>query len=165
MLRIAGKGDKLPADVFPDSFYFKRGDDMKRIALLLAATLLLSGGTAFATATTQKWTTGWDNFGEPLDLAHSKIVWSVSATRKLTLTFTLVGATPTKLYQVSLNFFCNTFPATFGPVASGTYELEFFARNGAGCDVAGGGGNDVNHCEADFQSPGPFGTATTIVVP
>ncbi len=212
MLRIAGKGDKLRADVFPDSFYFKRGDDMKRIALLLAATLLLSGGTAFATATTQKWTTGWDNFGEPLDLAHSKIVWSVSATRKLTLTFTLVGATPTKLYQVSLNFFCNTFPATFGqfpternadgsciqltrqgvtataaeaevgvvftdihgkgsfkvvigPVASGTYELEFFARNGAGCDVAGGGGNDVNHCEADFQSPGPFGTATTIVVP
>ena len=212
MIRIAGKGDKLRADVFPDSFYFKRGDDMKRIALLLAATLLLSAGTAFATATTQKWTTGWDNFSEPLDLAHSKIVWSVSATRKLTLTFTLVGATPTKLYQVSLNFFCNTFPATFGqfpternadgsciqltrqgvtataaeaevgvvftdihgkgsfkvvigPVASGTYELEFFARNGAGCDVAGGGGNDVNHCEADFQSPGPFGTATTIVVP
>ena len=186
---------------------------MKRI-LLVAATVLLSAGTAFATATTQKWTTGWDNFSEPLDLAHSKIVWSVSPTRRLTLTFTLVGATPTKLYQVSLNFFCNTFPATFGqfpternadgsciqltrqgvtatvaeteigvvftdihgkgsfkvvigPVPSGTYELEFFARNGAGCDVAGGGGaNDPNICEADFQSPGPtFGTATTITIP
>ena len=58
-----------------------------------------------------------------------------------------------------------SFKVVIGPVASGTYELEFFARNGAGCDVAGGGGNDVNHCEADFQSPGPFGTATTIVVP
>ncbi|MFY9560438.1 MAG: hypothetical protein WAQ52_09410 [Terriglobales bacterium] len=184
---------------------------MKRI-LLLAAGLLLSASAASAATMTQKWILGWDNFSEPLDLAHSKIVWSVSPTRKLTVTFTLVGATPTKLYQVSLNFFCSTFPATFGqfpternadgtciqltrqgvtataaeaevgvvftdihgkgsfkvvigPVASGTYEVEFFARNGAGCDVNGGGGNDANHCEADFQSPGPFGTATTITVP
>jgi len=184
---------------------------MKRI-LLLAAGLLLSVSAASAATTTQKWTLGWDNFSEPLDLTHSKIVWSVSPTRKLTVTFTLVGATPTKLYQVSLNFFCSTFPATFGqfpternadgtciqltrqgvtataaeaevgvvftdihgkgsfkvvigPVASGTYEVEFFARNGAGCNVNGGGGNDPNHCEADFQSPGPFGTATTITVP
>jgi len=185
---------------------------MKR-TLLVAATVLLSAGAAFATATTQKWTTGWDNFSEPLDLSHSKITWSVSPTRKLTVTFTLKGATPSKLYQVSLNFYCSTFPATFGqfpternadgsciqltrqgvsataaevevgvvttdlhgngvfkvvigPVASGTYEIEFFARNGAGCDLTGGGANDANHCEADFQSPGPtFGDATTITIP
>jgi hypothetical protein len=184
---------------------------MKRI-LLMAAGLLLSVSAASAATTTQKWTLGWDNFSEPLDLTHSKITWSVSATRKLTVTFTLKGATPSKLYQVSINFFCSTFPATFGqfpternadgsciqltrqgvtataaevevgvvttdlhgngvfkvvigPVPSGTYEVEFFARNGAGCDLTGGGGNDANHCEADFQSPGPFGTATTITVP
>jgi hypothetical protein len=164
--------------------------------------------------TTQKWTTGWDNFGEPLDLAHSKIVWSVSATRKLTVTFTLKGATPNKLYQVGVHIFCGTFPATFGqfpserngdgscvpitrqgvtksiaavefgvvttdihgngsfkvivgPIVSGSYDLEFDTRNGAGCGLTGGGGaNDPNICEADFQSPGPvFGTATTVVVP
>ncbi len=214
MLRIAGKNDKLPAGVFPDSFYFKRGDDMKRIALLLATALLLSTGTAFGTATTQKWTTGWDNFSEPLDLAHSKIMWSVSPTRKLTVMFTLKGATPNKLYQVGVHIFCSTFPATFGqfpserngdgscvpitrqgvtksiaavefgvvttdihgngsfkvivgPIVSGSYDLEFDTRNGAGCGLTGGGGaNDPNICEADFQSPGPiFGTATTVVVP
>ena len=81
--------------------------------LLLAATLLLAGSSS-ATMATQKWTLGWDNFSEPLDLSHSKITWSVSPTRKLTVTFTLKGATPSKLYQVSLNFFCSTFPATFG---------------------------------------------------
>jgi hypothetical protein len=38
-------------------------------------------------------------------------------------------------------------------------------RNGAGCDLINGGPCDVNHAEADYQSPGPFGTATTITVP
>jgi hypothetical protein len=182
-------------------------------AFLLAGALLLSAGTASAT-TTQKWTAGWDNFSEPLNYTKSQVMWSVnSTTRKLTLNFKLVGATPSKLYQVALNFFCTTFPATFGqfpteengdgtciqatrqgvtatvaevevgvvttdihgngsfkvvigPVASGTYSLEFFARNGAGCDLTGGGGNDADHCEADFQSPGPtFGDATTITIP
>jgi hypothetical protein len=179
---------------------------------LLALAVLLVAGTASA-VTTQKWTTGWDNFSEPLNLTSSKIMWSVSAARKLTVTFTLVGATPNKLYQVGVHIFCNTFPTTFGqfpternadgscalttrqgvtkniaavefgvvttdihgkgsfkvvvgPIASGSYDLEFDARNGAGCNLTGGGPNDANHCEADFQSPGPiFGTATTIVVP
>jgi hypothetical protein len=120
-----------------------------------------------------------------------------------------VSARPSKLYQVSINFFCSTFPATFGqfptdggggvcqpltrqgvtkdsaeievgvvttdihgngsftvvigPVPSGTYELEFFARDGAGCNLNGGGGTAT--CAVDFQSPGRFGTATTITVP
>lgn len=48
-----------------------------------------------------------------------------------------------------------------GPIAPGTYYLEFDARNGAGCDLVGGG-----PCDVDFQSPGPtFGDATTITVP
>jgi hypothetical protein len=184
---------------------------MKRM-LTIAAVLLLSASVVSAT-TTQKWTAGWDNFSEPLNYTKSKIKWSVNpTTHKLSVTFALVGATPSKLYQMSLNFFCTTFPATFGqfpvdggggtciqatrqgvtatiaeievgvvttdihgngsftvvigPVASGSYSLEFFARNGAGCELTGGGGNDVDHCEADFQSPGPtFGDATTIVIP
>jgi hypothetical protein len=56
-----------------------------------------------------------------------------------------------------------SFAVVIGPVPSGTYELEFFARDGAGCNVNGGGG--LATCPVDFQSPGPFGTATTITVP
>lgn len=183
------------------------------INLLVLALLLSVGSSA---AKTHKWTLGWDNFSEPLNLTNSSVtrsVSSLSSTSTLTVTFKLVGATPTKLYQMSLNFFCATFPATFGqfpteensngtcvtatrqgvtesnaevevgvvltdihgngtftvvigPVPSGTYKLEFFARNGACCDVNSGGGNSSTICEADFQSPGPtFGAATTITVP
>ena len=154
--------------------------------------------------------TGWDNFNEPLDLTHSSVKWSVSASRKLTVTFTLAKATPNKLYQVALQLFCSTSPAPFGnypvvflnngncvsvtkqgvtkttvavelgvvttdlhgngsfkvvvgPIASGTYELEFDAQDGAGCFLIGGN----NICApADFQSPVPkFGEATTITIP
>jgi len=184
---------------------------MKKI-MLVAAVLLMSAGAASA-ATTQKWTAGWDNFGEPLNLTKSKIIWSVDpTTKKLSVTFKLVSATPSKLYQVAINFFCSTFPPTFGqflndqgggacvpltrqgvtldvaevelgvvttdihgngsftvvigPVLSGTYQLEFFARNGAGCDLIGGASCDPDHAEADFQSPGPtFGDATMITIP
>jgi hypothetical protein len=181
---------------------------MNRAFLLLVA-LFLSVGTASA-ATTEKWTAGWDNFSEPLDFTHSNITWSVSATtHKLTVTFRLLHATPSKLYQVGVHIFCSTIPATFGefptgghcdsitrqgvtksvaavefgvvttdihgngsftvivgPIAAGTYDLEFDARNGAGCGLTGGGGNTANICEADFQSPGPtFGTAAVVIVP
>jgi hypothetical protein len=178
---------------------------------LLAVAVLLAVGTASA-STMQKWAAGWDNFGEPLNYTRSKISWSVSpTTHKLSVTFTLVGATPSKLYQVGINIFCTTFPATFGqfpvdggggtcqtltrqgvtktlvavelgvvttdmngngsfmvsigPVAAGTYDVEFQARNGAGCNLIGGAGNQQSDCEDDFQSPGPFGTTTTITVP
>jgi hypothetical protein len=84
---------------------------MKRIFLLVAALLL----SATASATTEKWTAGWDNFSEPLNFTSSNITWSVSATtRKLTVTFTLVGARHSTLYQVSAHFFCSTFAPTFG---------------------------------------------------
>ena len=63
----------------------------------------------------QTWTAGWDNLLEPLNFTQSNITWSVNATtRKLTINFKLVGATPSKLYQVGIHIFCNTFPATFG---------------------------------------------------
>jgi hypothetical protein len=183
---------------------------MKRL-FLVAVTLLLSASTASA-ATTQKWTAGWDDFTEPLNYNKSKINWSVNATTsKLSVTYTLEGAVPGKLYQVGIVTFCTTFPATFGqfpvdngggtcteetrqgvtattatielgvvltdlngngsftvvvgPIAAGTYEVEFQARNGAGCDVIGGAGNQEKDCNVDFQSPGPFGTATTITIP
>jgi hypothetical protein len=185
---------------------------MKRI-FLLAVALVMSAGTASAAMTTQKWTPGWDIFSEPLDFTHSNVKWSVSLARKLTVTYTLVGAQPNKLYQVDLVIFCTTFPATFGqfpvqggggacpsltrqgvtrtavgvelgvvttdlhgkgsfkiivgPIPSGSYEVEFGTRNGAGCDLTGGGGNTFDTCALDFQSPGPtFGTnTTTIIVP
>jgi len=58
-----------------------------------------------------------------------------------------------------------SFKVVVGPIASGTYDLEFSTRNGAGCNLIGGGGNGGDICEIDFQSPGPFGTATEIIVP
>jgi len=185
-------------------------NNLKRALFLIATAILVMAGAACATTTTQSWTPGWDNFGEPLNLTKSNVKWSVSSSRKLTVTFGLVGARPSKLYQVSINFFCSTFPATFGqfptdggggscqsltrqgvtkdsaeievgvvttdihgngtltvvigPVPAGTYDLEFFARDGAGCNVNGGAGNGSD-CAVDFQSPGPFGSATTITVP
>jgi hypothetical protein len=184
---------------------------MKRI-FLVAMALLMSAGAASA-ATKQKWTAGWDNFGEPLNYAKSSVKWTVSAsTKKLTVTYTLVGAVPSKLYQVDLAFFCSTFASTFGqfpvqglvngnecqsltrqgvtasnayvelgvvttdingngtfavvvgPVAAGTYDVEFRAIDGAGCNLTGGAGNGSD-CDADFQSPGPFGTIATITIP
>ena len=72
------------------------------VILPLAGALFVSASTALAT--TQAWTAGWDNFSEPLDFTHSNITWSVSSTtRKLTVTFRLVGARPSKLYQVGVH--------------------------------------------------------------
>jgi hypothetical protein len=184
---------------------------MKRILLVA----LLSAGAAFAQSaaqkvTVQKWTAGWDIFTEPLNYKSSHVSWSLNpTTNKLSVNFTLEGATPNKLYQVGVHIFCTTFPPTFGqfptdgitggtcepitrqgvtesvtavemgvvttdingdgsfavivgPIAEGTYDIEFDARDGAGCNLIGGGGP----CELDFQSPGPiFGDRTTIIVP
>lgn len=57
-----------------------------------------------------------------------------------------------------------SFKVVVGPIASGTYKFEFTARDGAGCNLIGGAGNGTD-CFADFQSPGPFGTVNTLVVP
>jgi hypothetical protein len=161
-----------------------------------------------AVATTQPFTTGWDKFSEPLNLAKSSVKWT-PGNHKLTLTYKLVSATPSKLYQVALNFFCDTFPATFGQfpvdggggtcftlnrqnvtkmaaevevgvittdlhgngsitvaitgITPGTYQAEFYVRDGAGCNLIGGGG--TSGCNVDFQSPGPWGTATAVMIP
>ena len=185
---------------------------MKKLLLPVMALFLSAYSLADTDAvevTTQKWTTGWDNFGEPLNLVSSNVKWSVSPTRKMTVTFNLVGATPNKLYQVGIHIFCSTAPGTFGqfptnpgsgacfpltrqgksgavasvemgvvttdmhgkgsfkvvvgPIASGSYDVEFTARDGAGCNLIGGAGGAA--CPADFQSPGPFKTTTTVVVP
>src|SRR5215467_5263482 len=57
-------------------------------------------------ATSQTWTSGWDNFNEPLDFSKSKVVWSLKS-NVLTITYTLVAANPAKLYQVGLTYFCD----------------------------------------------------------
>jgi hypothetical protein len=91
---------------------------MKKMFMLCAQLVMLAAVLSAQeplTSTTQKWMTGWDNFSEPLNLTKSNVVWSVnSTTKKITFTFNLVGATPSQLYQVALNFFCTMFPATFG---------------------------------------------------
>jgi hypothetical protein len=175
-----------------------------RAKLLLAFALTAAAGAA--DARTQPWKAGWDNFAEPLNFTSSAVVWAVATTGDLKITYVLVAAKPTKLYQVGVHLFCTTAPKMFGrfpvaangtcgaitrqgvtakvaaielgvvltdasgngsvtvdlgPVAAGTYKLEFTARDGAGCNVTGGGGV----CGVDFQSPGPFGTTTIIRVP
>ena len=189
-----------------------------KVAFLLGMALCLFSNCAWSQiigappAMKQTWAAGWDNLGEPLNFTQSNIVWSVNATtRKLTVTFKLVGATPSKLYQVGVHIFCSTFPRRFGqfptdvgggacrsitrqgvtesvvavefgvvttdihgngsftvvvgPIAAGTYDLEFDARDGAGCNLKGGAGNGSD-CYVDFQSPGPtFGTATAVTIP
>ncbi len=95
---------------------------MKTIFLLFAVLVLLSTAASAQplAAMTTKWTAGWDNFSEPLNFTKSNVMSSVnSTTKKITFTCNLVRATPTKLYQIGLNFFCSTFPATFGqfPIA------------------------------------------------
>jgi hypothetical protein len=58
-----------------------------------------------------------------------------------------------------------SFKITVSGITAGTYDLEFDARDGAGCNLTGGAGNGSD-CAVDFQSPGPtFGTPTTITVP
>jgi len=109
---------------------------MKRTILLVAALFLTIG--AASAQTTQEWTTGWDNFSEPLDLTHSNIKWSLAAGRKLTITFTLVGATPNKLYQVGLHIFCTTPRGTFGqfPTNPATGTCFQQTRQGVTASVA-----------------------------
>ena len=64
---------------------------MKNISPVVAVWLLAA--SMASAATTQKWTSGWDNFNEPLNYKKSKVTWSVNAsTKKLSVTYTLVGA-------------------------------------------------------------------------
>jgi hypothetical protein len=87
-----------------------------------------AGGQAPET-TTQKWTAGFDNFGEPLNYTTSKVKWSVNATtHKLSVSATLVKANPNKLYQVALMFYCTTFPPTFG-------QFPVQTTNGGQCEA------------------------------
>ncbi len=57
-----------------------------------------------------------------------------------------------------------SFTIAVGPVAPGNYSVEFMARDGAGCRLIGGAG-EGSDCSVDFQSPGPFRTATKVIVP
>ena len=53
---------------------------------------------------------------------------------------------------------------TVGPIAAGTYTLQFTVRNGAGCNLTGGGSGGVV-CAVDFQAPNHFGNTITLTVP
>lgn len=175
----------------------------------LGAWLVLPLLVGAVDAKTLAWQQGWDDFGQPLNLAKSHVSYSINATtRHVTLTYFLVGSQVDHAYQVGIHVFCTTFAKKFGrfpvpgapacgsltrqgvtktanavefgaiitdakgngsvtvdvgAVAAGTYTLEFDVRDGAGCDVTGGGGS--GECPVGYQSPGPFGTGATLVVP
>src|SRR5437879_2262061 len=87
---------------------------MKRELVVAACLLLSSVDTAEARPKTLYWSPGWDEYTEPLNYDKSNIKWSVDqASKKLQVTFTLVGAVPNKLYQVGFHIF-GQCPATFG---------------------------------------------------
>ena len=195
---------------------------LRKLFLALVAAIgvsSLSSGQVFAQSgdldvapaaiQSQRWTRGWDLFGEPLNFATSKVTWSLSSSRYLTINYILRGAKRSKLYQVGIALFCSVdprffgqFPTAFGctsytrqgvtaketpvsfgvvttdaygngsfsvvvgPIRPGTYRVEFYALNGAGCGLEGGLGGYAG-CFPVFQSPGPiYGRGvTTIVVP
>jgi hypothetical protein len=59
----------------------------------------------------------------------------------MTVTFTLVGATPSKLYQVAIQFFCTTVPGNFGqfPNFYGAGNCQPVAKQGMTKTVAEAG--------------------------
>jgi hypothetical protein len=74
-----GKGEAARQQAFHGPFVaFRKIDDPILLALSAVVSKGADTGAASAQTTTQEWTTGWDNFGEPLDLTHSNIKWSVS---------------------------------------------------------------------------------------
>jgi hypothetical protein len=180
--------------------------------ILLVALFLMISPLMASGATTTAFTPGWDLFNEPLDFKTSSVTSSLNtATKSLTLSVVLMGATPNKLYQIAPHFFapCATQKATMfgqfplhpcititrqgvtadvsytevgvvttdafgnggfaviiGPIASGTYSVEFLIRNGAGCDLIGGANVGSECIPGVFQSPGPkFGDTVSIHVP
>src|SRR5438046_2796992 len=65
-------------------------------SLLLAALLCVAAAQTITeessdlpavAAIKQHWQAGWDNFGEPINLNSSNVTWSLSNTRKLTVTY------------------------------------------------------------------------------
>ncbi len=83
-------------------------------------------------------------------------------------TFTRQGVT-TSLAYVDVGVVTTDIDGTGGfsvvicPIPAGMYNVEFYVRDGAGCNLTGGGTDD---CSIDFQSPGPtFGDTTAITAP
>ncbi len=78
-----------------------------RVAILI--TTLTIGGVAsadIASAQTgaQRWSEGWDGFGERLDYRKSGVTWKHPAgTPQLSITYNLRGATPNRQYQVGIH--------------------------------------------------------------
>ncbi|MGA3093565.1 MAG: hypothetical protein ABSD75_33690 [Terriglobales bacterium] len=62
-----------------------------------------------------------------------------AAKSTLTVTYTLVSATPNKLYQAGIHIFCTTFPATFGPFPTDTGggDCAVYTRQGVTKAAAG----------------------------
>ena len=84
---------------------------MRVVSLLCVLAVILSSE---AHAQILRWTPGWDVTTEPLNLKTSSLKVSFGSNGHLTLAYTLVGAEPSKLYQVGINRFCEHTPNLFG---------------------------------------------------
>ena len=82
-------------------------------------------------------------------------------------TLTRQGITKTKVYAVELGVVTTdshgngSFSVNVYNISAGTYQVEFDVRQGVGCNFMYS--NDV--CDVIFQSPGTFGTTTTLTFP
>jgi hypothetical protein len=81
----------------------------------IVALALLLTAAAPASAAQLNWVQGWDIFNEPL--GGGGVVYQVSG-RDLTVTFSVRGAVPNKLYQVGVHLGCTNQPR-FGQFPSG----------------------------------------------
>jgi hypothetical protein len=119
---------------------------------LVAVALLLLSSAASAKPTTQKWTAGWDIFSELLNYTAVGSGTCQPTTRQ-GVTETIAGVA---LGVVTTDMNGNgSFTVVVGPIAAGTYVLEFVALNGAGCDLTGGGGTTYDTCAVDFPIARP----------
>lgn len=105
---------------------------VKHRLVMSGAALLISGNVA--SAQRLAFTSGWDNFNEPLDYKKSYVVYSINqASHQLKVAYSLHGATPTKLYQAALAIFnaCPNPPGFFGNFGEdSTYGCDRYTRQG-----------------------------------
>jgi hypothetical protein len=136
------------------------------ISIAISAAVKASDETDEVVTTTQKWTPGWDNFHEPLNYEKSKLSWSVNGSaRTMTITYTMVGARPNKLYQTALHIFCDTFPADFGQFPTIVYtnhDCISYTRQG---ETKTSAGVFIGVVTTDIHGDGTFTTTVGPIEP
>jgi hypothetical protein len=131
---------------------------------LIAALVLLLPLSVMAKSTTQEFTAGWDKFSEPLDYSKSSVKWSVAKSGGLTVTYSLVGATPNKLYQTTIAFFnqCAAGLASFGQYTTEQTNCSTITRQGV---TAGDTGVELGVIRTDLNGDGVYTITLSPITP